>query len=171
MANFRKESKNSKEGVRLYVAAAFPQKAPMTGYNMAIGVANDLGPRKGQNLQSAPMLAYDNYTTKDGKEGTSYTRPYSKEQYNAIMAIANTKGDCPVFKADVFPKNNGMVVNTSTLAKTSKPFDKAEHQKNTELARAEVAKQREAQQAQAQNEAEAQEEVAASVEQEGPEVG
>ena len=168
MANFRKESKNSKEQVRLYIAAAFEQKAPMNGYNLAIGVANDLGARKGQNLQSAPMLAYDHYTGKDGKPGVSYTRPYSKEQYDAIMAVANTKGDKPVFKADVFPKNNGMVVNTNTLKKTSKPFDKAEHDKNTELAREMAAKEREAQ-AQAQNEAEA--EAAASVEQDGPEVG
>lgn len=167
MADFRKASKNSKDGVRLYIAAAFPQKAPMTGYNLAIGVANDLGARKGQNIQSAPMLAYDHYTGKDGKPGTSYTRGYSKEQYDAIMAVANTKGDCPVFKANVFPKNNGMVVDTNTLAKTNKPFDKAAHDENTKLVREAKQAEREAQAQQNQTEAEA----AATVEQDGPEMG
>lgn len=167
MADFRKESKNSKDGVRLYLAAAFPQKPPMEGYNLAIGVANDLGARKGQNIQSAPMLAYDRYTDKNGKPGTSYTRGYSKAQYEAIMAVANTKGDFPVFKANVFPKSNGMLVDTNSLAKTNKPFSKADHDKNTELAR--EAKAAERAQAQKQNEAEA--EAAVTAEQEGPEMG
>lgn len=161
MANIKGGSKDTK--YRLVVSGAYPQKGvnqngvAMTGYNIAFRMANDRLTKKDIEAgkgQTAPMLAYDSYTDKNGEKQTSFTRPYSKEQYDAIMAAANTKGDKPVIEAAVFPRNNGLVVNTNTLETPKVKYDKDKDIANTTAAREVAAAQREAreQQAEAQNE-------------------
>lgn len=165
MANIKGGAKDTK--YRLVISGAYPQKGKnangveMTGYNIAFRMANDRMTKAditAGKAQTAPMLAYDSYTDKNGEKQTSFTRPYSKEQYESIMAAANTKGDKPVIEACVFPRNNGLVVNTNTLSTPKYKYDKAKDAENTNKAREVAAAQREAreQQAEAQTEQQAQ---------------
>lgn len=166
MANIKGTKKDDKH--RLVMLAAFPQKGehngkPMTGYNISFAMAQDrvkaadIEAGKGQ---TAPMLAYDSYTDKKtGEKKLSTTRPYSKEQYDKIMAAANTKGDKPVIEAAVFARDGGLVVNTNTLETPKFKFDDAKHKANIDKSREIASKQREgrenAAEAQIQTEAQA----------------
>ena len=174
MANIKGMSKDTMH--RLVITGAFPQKGAnkngveMTGYNIAFRMANDrltkadIEAGKGQ---TAPMLAYDSYTdAKTGKQMTSFTRPYSRDQYDKIMAAANQKGDKPVIEAQVFARNGGLVVNTDTLATPKYKYDETKDKANTTLLRDNAAKARDAR----ENQAEAQAEAAAEVENDGPEL-
>lgn len=173
MANIKGMPKNAVH--RMVITGAFPQQGTnkngveMTGYNIAFRMANDrltkadIEAGKGQ---TAPMLAYDSYTDKNtGEKKNSFTRPYSKEQYEKIMAAANTKGDKPVIEAQVFPRNGGLVVNTETLATPKFKYDAAKDKANTEALRDKAAAQREAR----ENQAEAQVETEAQAQNDSPE--
>lgn len=158
--NIKGTNKDTKH--RLVVSAAFEQKGigkngkPMTGYNIVFSAANDRLTKKdieAGKVQTAPMLAYNKYTDKNGKPATSFTMPYSKGQYDSIMKAANTKGDKPVIEAAVFPKNGGLVVNINTLETPKYKFDAEKHAANTELGRNLAAEKRAEKENQAQAEA------------------
>lgn len=169
MANIKGLGKDTKH--RLAIIGAFEQKGEnkngvkMTGYNIAFRMCNDTLTKKDIEAgkgQTAPMLAYDSYTDKSGEKKTSFTRPYSKDQYDAIMAAANTKGDKPVIEACVFPKDNGLVVNTNSLSTPKKAYDEKKDKANTEKLRELAAEKR--------NERENQAEAEIQAENEGAEV-
>lgn len=177
MANIKGMPKDTVH--RLVMTGAFPQKGKnangqeLTGYNIAFKMAQDrvtktaIEEGKGQ---TAPMLAYNSYTDKTtGEKKTSFTVPYSKEQYDKIMAAANTKGDKPVIDAQVFAKNGGLVVNTNTLSTPKYKYDAAKDKANTERIREIASEKRAAKEneAEAQNEAQAQTEAASD----GPDFG
>lgn len=170
MANVRGLPKTTMH--RLVLTSAFPQKGDkLNGYNLSFAMAMDRMTKadiEAGKGQTAPMLAYNKYTDKTtGEEKTSHTMAYSKQQYDAIMAAANTKGDKPVIEAQVFPKNGGLFVNTKNLATPKYKFNDEKHKANIELAREISAKAKDAKENQAEAEAQAQ----AQAEQQGPEIG
>lgn len=139
----------SYKGQEVYVASAFPQKGtmpngkPMTGYNVAFGIANDR--REPERVITNPMLVYNQYKDHEGNDQVSFMQSYSKAQYEAIEAAGNKDGDALVVKADLIPsKKGGFVVNTKTLQTPEKPFDAKAHRENTEQARAERQAKRDA---------------------------
>lgn len=168
MANISGNKSDERKGARLVVASAFPQKGEgLTGYNVAIKFANDTLTKKDIEAgkgQSAPMLNYGHVKNKDGKDVSVYTVPYSKEQYDKIMAASLVGKDKqgndtkPVFIADVFPKNGKLLVNTQTLQTPTKPFDAAKDEKNTKLIRERAAEQRAAKSAEVEAQTETQQE-------------
>lgn len=172
MANIKGTPKDAKH--RLVMLAAFPQKGehngkPMTGYNISFAMAQDrvkaadIEAGKGQ---TAPMLAYDSYKDKEtGEKKLSTTRPYSKDQYDKIMQMANTKGDKPVIEASVFARDGGLIVNTNTIETPKFKFDAEKHKANVEKSREIASKQRDAK----ENAAEA--EMQTEAQADGPEMG
>lgn len=139
----------SYKGQEVYIASAFPQKGkmpngqPMTGYNVALGIANDR--REPDKVITNPMLVYNKYKDAAGDDQVSFTQSYSKDQYEAMQAAANKDGDAAVLKADLIPsKKGGFVINTKTLQTPEKPFDAKAHKENTEQARAERQAKRDA---------------------------
>ena len=83
--------------------------------------------------QTAPMLTYNKYKDKNtGEEKVSNWSRISKSQYDKIMEIANLAGDKPVFEAQVFPKNGGILPNTNTLRKPDNPYNHEKDVKNTQ---------------------------------------
>lgn len=178
MATYRNRGGRSMKSERLYIANAFEQKGKtkngmeMNGYNLQVGVANDLTEDKTQVITD-PMLRYDTYTKADGEKGKNMTVAVSKNQYDAIMAVANTDGDKPVFHADLFPKGSGLMLDTKTVKPAEVPFNIEKHREVTAEARAMRAAERAAKAAEEgapAPEAEAQAEQPA-VQAEGPEMG
>lgn len=175
MANIRGSKKEDKQ--RIAIISAFPQAEPMTGYNVALRICNDqltqedIQAGKGQ---SAPMLVYRPYTdAKTGEQKTGFTASYSKEQYEAMMAVANTDGTHPVFDAQVFPRqfgdeSKGLLVNTKAMAETAIPYDHAKDIENTNAIRELKEANKEAGKAAPAAEVEAQ--VEAEAQAEGPEL-
>lgn len=175
MASYKNRGGRTMKNERLYIANAFPQEGTgrngvqMTGYNVQVGVANDLCKDLKQVITD-PMLRYDNYTKPDGTKGKSMTIAVSKDQYEAIQAACNKDGDKPVFQADLFPKGSGLMVDTKTLKTPEAPFSKDAHDKNLTDARAMRAAERAAQKDAPAMEAEKQAEAKAA-EAAGPEMG
>lgn len=174
--NVRGNAKDTK--YRIAIISAFPQKGvgkngvPLTGYNVTLRAANDTLTKKDIQAgkgQTAPMLAYNKYE-KDGKEAVSNAVAYSKDQYDAMMAAANTKGDKPVIEASVFPKKGALVVNTKDMQTPKKAYDHAKDLANTEAVRDVKAKTQQKNEAQMAAEAEKQGQMEAP-EQDGPEMG
>lgn len=134
MATFKKGQ--SFKGQRVHVSGVFDQKGPgMTGKNVAFSISNDT--REPEDVITNPMLVYDKYKDKEGKEKDTYTASYSSKQWDAIEKTANKDGDAMVLEADLFPnsRGKGLVVNTSTLKTPEEAFDQSKHQENTLSAR------------------------------------
>lgn len=130
MATFKKGQ--SFKGQRVHVSGVFDQKGPgMTGKNVAFSISNDT--REPEDVITNPMLVYDKYKDKEGKERDTYTASYSAKQWEAIEKAANKDGDAMVLEADLFPntRGKGLVVNTNTLKTPEAPFDASKHRENT----------------------------------------
>lgn len=130
MATFKKGQ--SFKGQRVHVSGVFDQKGPgMTGKNVAFSISNDT--REPDDVITNPMLVYDKYTDKQGKEKDTYTSSYSAKQWEQIEQAANKDGDAMVLEADLFPnsRGKGLVVNTNTLKTPETAFDSSKHRENT----------------------------------------
>ncbi len=164
MANIRGDKAAEAKQARLVVTGVFKQKGEnLTGYNVALKFANDLLTDKDIQAgkgQSAPMLAYNKYIDKNGKEQTSYTVPYSENQVKEMMAVGKLSGNKKVktpeeltgavIEGDVFPDKGYLKVNTKTLNKPAKAYNKENDTKNTAILRENAKAAREAKAAQAQ---------------------
>ncbi|MGX1195851.1 hypothetical protein [Metabacillus sp. SLBN-84] len=134
MATFKKGQ--SFKGQRVHVSGVFDQKGPgMTGKNVAFSISNDT--REPDDVFTNPMLVYDKYKDKAGKEKDTYTASYSAKQWEAIEKAANKDGDAMVLEADLFPnsRGKGLVVNTSSLKTPEVPFSAEKHRENTVASR------------------------------------
>lgn len=130
MATFKKGQ--SFKGQRVHVSGVFDQKGPgMTGKNVAFSISNDT--REPEDVITNPMLVYDKYKDKEGKEKDTYTASYSAKQWETIEKTANKDGDAMVLEADLFPntRGKGLVVNTNSLKTPETPFDASKHRENT----------------------------------------
>lgn len=144
MATFKKGQ--SFKGQRVHVSGVFDQKGPgMDGKNVAFSISNDT--REPEDVITNPMLVYDKYKDKEGKEKDTYTANYSKKQWEQIEKAANKDGDAMVLEADLFPssRGKGLVVNTNTLKTPETPFNSEQHRENTVAAREAKKAAREAQ--------------------------
>ncbi|WP_145142331.1 hypothetical protein [Paenibacillus sp. Y412MC10] len=134
MARFRKGQ--SFKNQRVHIVGAFDQTGKgMTGKNVAFSISNDT--REGDDIFTDPMLVYDTYEDKNGKQQNSFTAQYSAKQWEAIEAMANKDGDDLVIEADLFMNKNGpgLLVNTNTLKTPEIPFNREKHKANTLAAR------------------------------------
>lgn len=134
MASFKKGQ--SFKGQRVHVSQVFDQKGPgMKGKNVAFSISNDT--REPEDVITNPMLVYDKYKDKEGKERDTYTASYSADQWAAIEKAANKDGDAMVLTADLFPnrRGKGLLINTKTLQTPDVPFNKEKHIENTLAAR------------------------------------
>lgn len=144
MATIRKGM--SYKGNRIALISAFDQKGEkQTGKNLQLVMANDLETDNNRVITD-PSLVYKTYNDKDGKPQTWMKEAYSKQQYDDIMAVANTDGTHPVFEADLMPSANGkgFIVNTKTVKPVDQPFDNEKHKERTLEVRNERAAAREA---------------------------
>lgn len=144
MATIRKGM--SYKGNRIALISAFDQKGEkQTGKNLQLVMANDLETDNNRVITD-PSLVYKQYNDKDGKQQTWMKESYSKQQYDDIMAVANTDGTHPVFEADLMPSANGkgFIVNTKTVKPVDQPFDNEKHKERTLEVRNERAAAREA---------------------------
>ncbi|WP_078598686.1 hypothetical protein [Evansella clarkii] len=147
MATFKKGQ--SFKGQRVHVSGVFDQKGPgMTGKNVAFSISNDT--REPEDVITNPMLVYDKYTDKEGKEKDTYTASYSAKQWEAIEQAANKDGDAMVVEADLFPntRGKGLIVNTNSLKTPENAFDMTKHRENTVAVRDAKKAARQEQQAQ-----------------------
>lgn len=127
---------------RVYIASVFevPKKDAKEGdkpshYDISLGVANDLGDPKKNEVMADPMLAYNQYE-KNGEKKVSHTIRYAASQYEKMLDAANKDGKYPVIEADLFPTRanapkRGLMVNTQTLKTPEKAFDHEKHLANT----------------------------------------
>lgn len=138
---------------RIAMVAAFPmakkgnepyaEGEEPNGYNVQLVVANDLE-KDNSRVITDPALIYKQFKAKDGTSKTGMLALYSKDQYNAMMTVANTEGTHPVFNADLMAKKDGLIVNTKSLKGTDVPFDNEVHKARTAEVRAERKVAREA---------------------------
>lgn len=131
MATIRKGM--SYKGNRIAILSAFDQTGEkQTGKNLQLVMANDLETDDNRVITN-PSLVYKSYNDKNGKPQTWTKESYSKKQYEAIMAVANTDGTHPVFEADLMPSANGknLIVNTNTVKHVDQPFDHEKHKERT----------------------------------------
>lgn len=134
MAKFKKGQ--SFKNQRVHVVGAFDQTGRgMSGKNVSFSISNDT--REGDDIFTDPMLVYDTYVDKNGKQQNSFTAEYSAKQWEAIEAAANKDGDDLVIEADLFMSKSGpgLLVNTNTLKTPEIPFDREKHKTNTLTAR------------------------------------
>ncbi|OMF76778.1 hypothetical protein [Paenibacillus glucanolyticus] len=157
MAKFKKGQ--SFKNQRVHVVGVFDQTGKgMNGKNVSFSISNDT--REGDDIFTDPMLVYDTYVDKLGKQQNSFTANYSARQWEAIEAAANKDGDELVIEADLFMNKNGpgLLVNTNTLKTPEIPFNQQKHKANTLAAReakkAAVAEQRAEQETQTEGEKE-----------------
>lgn len=159
---------------RVYIASVFEvqKKDAKEGdkpshYDISLGVANDLGDPKKNEVMADPMLAYNQYE-KNGEKRVSHTIRYAASQYDKMLDAANKDGKYPVLEADLFPTRanapkRGLMVNTQTLKTPEKAFDHEKHLANTTEIRdiKKEAREAKAAEAAAAKEAEAKEAAAA----------
>jgi len=144
MATFKKGQ--SMKDRRLVVVGAFDQKGEgMTGKNVAFAIAADQE-TEASNVITDPMLHYGTYKDDAGKEQSTYTVPYSKQEFERIEQAANKDGDKWVVQGNVFPSEHrkGLHVNTKSLTTPDVPFSNDKHKAMIDAGRAFKAEQREA---------------------------
>lgn len=134
------QGKGSTKARRLAVHknAIHEQGGKMTGYNVALFVAQDQ--ESGFAPQSDTRVQYDVYDRElaestNNAKGVDNTIALSKGQVEKIKEVGDHGNDYYVFEADIMFTEKGAIPNTKTIAAVDQPFDKEKHDAVTKEAR------------------------------------
>lgn len=136
--NFK--GKGSTTAVRQFVNTnqVFDQRAPMTGVNATIGIAQDhVAP---EDAQTDTRLQYNVYDAELAKEtnnakGVDNTVALSRGQWDSMLEngelVEQDGVEYLTYQADVIFTPKGAIPNTKTVEPMEIPFDKAKHDELT----------------------------------------
>ncbi len=138
------KGKGSTKDVRQFVNKnqVFPQKGKMTGFNVAIGIAQD--DHTPETAQTDTRLQYNVFDQELAKEtnnqkGVDNTVALSANQWKEIESkgevVEHEGNEYITYQSDVIFTDKGAIPNTKTIQPMEVPFDKAKHDELTLAAR------------------------------------
>lgn len=121
------------KGARFVIQNSYPSKSGK-GHMVQMSFANDV-PKADGKYSTNVACTQLKYKDDHGKQKTNYFNYYTNDQMEKMLQAANTDGDKPVFRAEYFRTEHGVVVNTNALYHDSVPFDMEAHQYHTRNAK------------------------------------